>query len=219
MAEWNDIWASDIDQTRPRVRAGVRPGEHYAAAMGKVYPTLDEPLRAFIRKQHLFFVATAPSGSDGHINLSPKGLDSFVVLNDTRVAYIDFTGSGAETIAHLRQNGRISVMFCAFDGPPKILRLYGRGSVVEPGDVEFDSLRAKFGEYDAPMVRSIIVIDVTRIADACGYAVPKYGFEGHRDQLHRFAANKGEQGMLDYQRAKNSHSIDQLPALRWTDDD
>jgi hypothetical protein len=143
-------------------------------------------------------------------------LDSFAVLSERQVAYIDFVGSGAETIAHLRQNGRICVLFCAFDGPPKILRLYGMGKVVEPQDVGFAGLRAKFPDFDEPMVRSIITVDVTRIADACGYAVPKYTYEGQRDQLPRFASSKGEQGMRDYQRDKNSRSIDQLPALRWT---
>ncbi len=187
-------------------------------AMGKLYDLLDEPLQAFIREQHMFFVSTAPSGSDGHVNVSPKGLDSFAVLSDRQVAYIDFVGSGAETIAHLRQNGRICLMFCAFEGPPKILRLYGKGEVVEPQDAGFAELRGRFPEFDEPLVRSIITVDLARIADACGYAVPKYTYGGQRDQLPRFAASKGAQGMTDYQRDKNSHSIDQLPALRWTEE-
>ena len=121
--------------------------------MGRVYAALNDTHTAFINQQHLFFVGTAPSGTEGHVNLSPKGLDSLVVLGERQVAYVDFVGSGAETIAHLRDNGRICIMFCAFAGPPKILRLHGRGKVVEPADVEFESLEARFPTFEAPPAR------------------------------------------------------------------
>lgn len=187
--------------------------------MGKLYERLDESLERFIEDQRMFFIATAPSGSDGHVNVSPKGLDSFVVLDERRVAYLDFVGSGAETIAHLRDNGRICVMFCAFEGPPKILRLYGKGQVIEPHDAAFRAVRARFGSFTDAMVRAVIVIDVERIADACGFAVPRYAYQGDRDQLEAFAAKKGDDGMLEYQRNKNARSIDQLPALRWPEEE
>lgn len=186
--------------------------------MGKRYERLDESLERFIEDQRMFFVATAPSGSEGHVNVSPKGLDSFVVLDEQRVAYLDFVGSGAETIAHLRDNGRICVMFCAFEGPPKILRLYGKGQVIEPQDPQFRAIRTRFGSFTNAMVRAVIQIDVERIADACGYGVPRYAYQGDRGQLEAFATRKGADGMLDYQRNKNAKSIDQLPALRWPEE-
>src|SRR4029450_406348 len=132
--------------------------------MGKVFETLDDDLRAFIARQHVFFVATAPLGADGHVNLSPKGLDTFRVLGTATVADLDLTGSGVETIAHLRENGRLTVMFCAFEGRPRILRLYGRGRAVEPSDAEWSALSADFPQ--TPGARSVIVLDVDRIADS-----------------------------------------------------
>src|SRR5687767_10044393 len=135
--------------------------------MGKVYDALDDGLRAFLAEQRVFFVATAPS-ADGHVNLSPKGYDCFRVLDDHTVAYLDLTGSGVETIAHLRDDGRITLMFCAFTGPPKILRLYGRGEVIEAGAAGFDALAAGFPPL--PGARAIIRVRVDRISDSCGYA-------------------------------------------------
>src|SRR3990167_1419934 len=129
--------------------------------MAKTYPEIDERLRAFIAGQHIFFVASAPNGPGGHVNCSPKGLDTFRILGPTRVAYLDFVGSGAETIAHARQNGRVVIMFCAFEGPPKILRLHGRGEILEPGDAEFESLLARFDLK--PGIRAIVCVDVERI--------------------------------------------------------
>ena len=161
----------------------------------------------------MFFVATAPATLDGHVNLSPKGLDSFAVLGPREVAYLDLTGSGAETIAHLRENGRITLLFCAFEGPPKILRLYGRGAYVEPQDAMFADLRARFA-MPTP-ARGIARVTVERIADSCGFGVPLYHFEGHRSQLLDSAARKGESGLREYQRVNNVTSIDGLPALRW----
>src|SRR5262247_848157 len=137
--------------------------------MGKLYPEIDERLRAFIEAQHVFFVATAPSGASGHVNLSAKGLDTFRILGPSQVGYLDYVGSGAETIAHLRENGRITIMLCAFQGPPRIVRLYGRGDVLEPRDLEFAALRPSFPPE--PAGRAIVRISITRIADSCGFGV------------------------------------------------
>jgi hypothetical protein len=183
--------------------------------MGKLYDAIDDHLRAFIAAQHLFFVATAPSGDDGHVNCSPKGLGELAILGPTSVAYLDLVGSGVETIAHLRQNGRIVVMFCAFDGPPKIVRLHGRGRVVEPTDAAFAPLLARLGREARVGVRSIIHVDVTRISDSCGYGVPRYTYVGQRDQLELWAERKGADGVETYQRANNASSIDGLGGLRW----
>jgi hypothetical protein len=182
--------------------------------MGKLFDAIDDRLREFLAAQHLFFVATAPSGPGGHVNCSPKGLDTFAVLGAREVAYLDYVGSGVETIAHLRENGRIVLMFCAFDGPPKIVRLYGRGRAVEPSDTEFAALRARFPRAPAPGVRAIVRVEVTRIADSCGYGVPLYRYEGERDQLQAWAERKGDAGLETYKREKNAESIDRLPGLR-----
>jgi hypothetical protein len=184
--------------------------------MGKVYDEIDDRLRAFIAKQHLFFVASAPNGPDGHVNCSPKGLDTFRILGPTRVAYLDFVGSGVETIAHLRQNGRVVLMFCAFEGPPNIVRLHGRGVAVEPRDAEFAALRANFA--DAKGVRAIVRVDLLRISDSCGYGVPLLRYEGERPHMGDWAERKGETGLDAYQREKNAASLDGLPGLRWTGD-
>ena len=180
--------------------------------MGKTYDAIDERIEAFIRQQHVFFVATAPSGPAGHVNLSPKGLDTFAVLGPRLVAYLDLVGSGAETIAHLRENGRVTLMFCALEGPPKILRLYGRGDVVEAGDAAFEALRSGFP--DRAGTRSVIRVQLERIADSCGYGVPLYRFEGERDQLREWTQRKGPEGLRRYQLEKNLTSLDGLPALR-----
>src|SRR5688500_8571344 len=157
--------------------------------MGKVFAELDDDLRAFIARQHLFFVASAPLSADGHVNLSPKGLDTFRILGPTTVAYLDLTGSGVETVAHLPENGRLTVMFCAFEGRPRILRLFGRGRAVEPGDREWAAVSAGFPAM--PGVRSVVVLDVERIADSCGYGVPRFEFAGDRPQLPEWADKKG----------------------------
>jgi hypothetical protein len=179
--------------------------------MAKLYDALDPRLEAFIREQRMFFIATAPLEAGGHVNLSPKGLDAFRILDQHTVAYLDLTGSGVETIAHLRQNGRATIMFCAFQGPPKILRLYGRGEVLEPDHADFAVLRPQFGEHLG--VRSIIRLRVERIADACGFAVPRYEYAGERDQLTKSAAKKGPEGLRKYRNDKNQTSIDGLPGL------
>ena len=181
--------------------------------MSKVYAEIDDGLRAFIEGQHMFFIGTAPAGSEGHINLSPKGLDSLRILGPRTVAYADFVGSGIETVAHIRQNGRIIIMLCAFDGPPKIVRLYGHGEVTEPQEAAFGTLQAHFAP--APGIRDIVRIEVDRISDSCGFGVPLYRYEGQRPQMAAWAERKGEDGLLDYQRENNSVSIDGLPGLRW----
>jgi Pyridoxamine 5'-phosphate oxidase len=189
--------------------------------MGKVYPELDERLRKFIARQSVFFVATAPcltpDGSGGHVNVSPKGYrDTFAILGPQRVAYLDLTGSGAETIAHLRQNGQITIMFCSFDHEAKIVRLYGTGSVVLPGSAEWPELAGHFGgrlDQSPGNERSIIDVAVHRIADSCGYAVPVMELADERSVLTRWAEKKSPAELADYRAEKNSVSIDGLPAL------
>lgn len=180
--------------------------------MAKTFDVITDDLRTFIGEQKVFFVATAPLIPDGHINVSPKGLSgTFAILDDRTIAYLDLTGSGVETIAHLRENGRICVMFCAFDGRPRIVRVHGAGDVVEPGDREFAALSAHFDAY--PGVRSIIRVRASRISDSCGYGVPLYEHKGERDQLQRWADRKGEEGIAQYQRDNNAESLDGLPSL------
>jgi hypothetical protein len=180
--------------------------------MGKVYEIIDARLQDFIAKQQVFFVATAPLAERGHINLSPKGLDSFRVLGPRRVAYLDLTGSGVETIAHLRENGRVVLMFCAFAGPPKILRLHGRGSVLEPDHPDFAALRARFPEHVG--VRSVIAVEVERISDSCGYGIPVYEFTGQRATLAEWASRKTDAELDAYRAQNNALSIDGLPGLQ-----
>jgi hypothetical protein len=180
--------------------------------VGKLYAELDQSLQDFIGLQHVFFVATAPLSPQGHVNLSPKGLDTLRVLGPRRVAYLDLTGSGAETVAHLRENGRVTLMFCAFTGRPRIVRLYGRGQPVEPGDAAWEALVSPFpGREDA---RAVIDVEIDRIADSCGYAVPLFEYVGERTQLVEWAARKGTEGLRHYRAEKNATSIDGLPALR-----
>ena len=181
--------------------------------MGQLDGEIDEKLRAFIDAQQMFFVATAPIGAAGHINLSPKGLDTLRVLTPAKVAYLDYVGSGAETIAHLKENGRIIIMLCAFQGAPKIVRFHGRGDVLEPPDDEYQRLRPLFPP--APAGRAIIVMSIERISDSCGFGVPLYQFERHRPQLEAWCDRKGADGLTAYQVEKNARSIDGLPALRW----
>jgi hypothetical protein len=182
--------------------------------MGKLYQELDGRLIEFIRRQHVFFVATAPTQRYSHVNVSPKGLDSFRILAPRTVAYQDLVGSGAETIAHLRQNGRITIMFCAFQGPPLILRLYGGGEVLEPDHPDFGAIGANFDAR--PGMRTIIRVGLTRIADSCGFGVPIYEHVRDRDQLQRWSDNKGPDGLAEFKKEKNAVSIDGLPALQMT---
>ena len=189
--------------------------------MGKVFDGIDERWREWIDRQPLFFVATAPLAGDGHVNVSPKGpIGTLRVLDERTVAYLDIVGSGAETIAHLRENGRIVVMLCAFDGPPRILRLHGRGEVVLPGEPRYDALLEQ-AAFEDPAVeasrRAVIVIAVERIADSCGYGVPLLRYEGQRPHSAAWAEKKlrvgGEEAIAAYSAEKNAVSIDGLPAL------
>jgi hypothetical protein len=179
--------------------------------MSKIYERIDQKLADFIERQHLFFVGTAPDAPEDHLNVSPKGLDTFRILGPNSVAYLDLTGSGIETVAHLRQNGRITIMFCAFEGKPLILRLYGKGHIVEPCDPEWEELMTRFPAY--PGVRSVIVVEVERIADSCGFAVPYYEYKGERTQWLDYAHTKGPSAMEDYKARKNRLSIDGLAGL------
>ena len=179
----------------------------------KLHERIDGRLREFIDAQAMFFVATAPSGPDGHVNLSPKGMGgTFAVLGEHRVAYLDYHGSGAETIAHLRENGRITLMFCAFQGPPNIVRLHGRGRAVPITDPEHAELARHFPDApDRHGVRSIIDVDVHRVSDSCGYSVPLMTYEGDRDLLLRWNERKTEADLAEYRRVRNGVSIDGLP--------
>ncbi|HRF48435.1 MAG TPA: pyridoxamine 5'-phosphate oxidase family protein, partial [Anaerolineales bacterium] len=153
--------------------------------MAKTHPHITDAIRAFIERQHLFFVASAPLSGEGHVNLSPKGLDCFRVLGPDRVAYLDVIGSGNETSAHLLENGRITFMFCAFDGPPNIVRLYGRGHVVLPSAEGWDELAARV--MVPPAARQFIVADITRVQTSCGFGVPLFDLKGHREHMAEWA--------------------------------
>ena len=177
--------------------------------MGAALESISPDLREFIEAQHVFFVATAPLEPTGHVNLSPKGMDTFRVLSPTRVAYLDLTGSGNETAAHLVQNGRITFMFCAFEGNPKILRLHGRGRVVGPDSPQWAELSPHFPTL--PGMRQIIVADILRVQTSCGFGVPLMTFAGDRDALAHWALAKGEEGLVRYREQKNRVSIDGLP--------
>jgi hypothetical protein len=179
--------------------------------MAKLHDTIDDRIAGFIGQQKMFFVGTAPSSSDGHVNLSPKGYDSFRVLGPNKVAYLDLGGSGIETVAHVRENGRITFMFCAFEGKPNILRLYGQGEAVcfnEPG---FDEQLGLFPEF--PKARAVITADITRIQDSCGWGVPFYDFKSERDQLVRVNAHRTVEDWEERRFASNTQSVDGLPGL------
>lgn len=182
--------------------------------MGKLYTEIDAPLARFITSQAIFFVATAPLDRNGHVNCSPKGLDSLRVLDPHTVAYLDFVGSGVETIAHLRENGRIVLMFCAFQGPPKIVRIHGKGTAIERSDPQFEALLESLDLPASSGIRSIIKVRATRISDSCGFGVPLLRFEGNRDQLAKWAERKDEAAIEVYKATNNSHSIDGLAGLR-----
>lgn len=188
--------------------------------MGRVYTEISDQLGDWISQQPMFFVGTAPTDRHGHINLSPKGSrDAFAILGPRTAAYIDMIGSGVETIAHLRDNGRIVLMFCAFAGPPKIVRLHGQGRVVLDSDGEFPALLTHFtpNQDVRSMARAIVVVDATRISDSCGYTVPEMSFVRERDQLFRYAetrdAKEGGDWRAEYKKAKNGTSIDGLPGI------
>jgi hypothetical protein len=179
--------------------------------MGTRYDSLDDRLTAFLLAQPMFFVGTAPLAGDGHVNVSPKGMaGTFAVLGPGRVAYLDYTGSGVETLAHLRENGRIVLMFCAFEGPPKIVRLHGRGHAVLAGTAGFAALRPAFGKERTAGQRSIVVVDLDRITDSCGYAVPLLDFRADRDVLDRSQERRDDAWFSEYWATRNATSIDGL---------
>ncbi|MDX6366220.1 MAG: hypothetical protein QOK30_1296 [Nocardioidaceae bacterium] len=180
--------------------------------MSTVHERIDSRLRAFIERQHVFFVATAPTDPAGHVNVSPKGIGgTFAVVDDSTVAYLDITASGAETIAHLRDNGRITLMFCAFEGPPNVVRLHGHGRFVTVYDEEFADLLALFDEHRG--ARAVVIVDVERVSDSCGYGVPLLTHIGERHLLPEHMERKGEAGRVEYRRRKNAVSIDGLAAF------
>jgi hypothetical protein len=177
--------------------------------MAKSFTSIQDHHKTFIEKQKMFFVATAPLSGEGHINLSPKGFDCFRVLSPTRVAYMDIIGSGNETAAHVLENSRITFMFCAYDGPPNILRLYGNGYAVLPGDAEWQELSSHFTLQLS--TRQIIVADLYEVRKSCGFGVPLYEYLGERDHAQKWAESKGTEGLEAYKQEKNLISLDNLP--------
>lgn len=180
--------------------------------MGKQYDSIDESMQRWMAKQKMFFVGSAPLAGDGLINISPKGHDALRVLDTCSLAYLDYGGSGAETIAHIRENGRIVIMMCAFEGPPKIFRFYGRGEVVTPLDEGFADLAAMF-DVQGVGTRAIIRMHVERIQDSCGYGVPNYAFSGQRDSSQNWLKTHDAETVREYQVNKNLNSLDGLPAI------
>ena len=179
--------------------------------MSNVYKQIEFDLEKWIQKQKVFFVATAPLLENGHINCSPKGGDTFHIIDPRTVAYLDFFGSGIETVAHLKENKRILIMFCAFEGAPKIVRLHGKGEVILPGDKEYKKLNSVFLSHHG--ARSIIKINVERISDSCGFGVPIMKFKSQRDDLMRWAEARSPEELVKYRADKNKKSIDGLPGL------
>jgi Pyridoxamine 5'-phosphate oxidase len=183
--------------------------------VGKLFDSIDNKLKAWIEAQPLWFVATAPLSADGHVNMSPRGHDTFSVLDEHRVGWVDYTGSGVETISHLQENGRICLMFVSFESRPRIVRLHGRGSVALPGEAAFEEVVALHPEH--PSTRAVITVEVSRISDSCGWGVPIMEMTGERDLLRLQAEKKGADGMAEYRAEKNTWSIDSLPGLTTED--
>ena len=179
--------------------------------MATLFEELTDELCDFINAQHMFFVATATGSTDGFVNCSPKGLDTLRILDRNTVAYLDLTGSGVETIAHLKENGRLVMMFCSFSNKPKILRLHGKGTVLETRDPGFAELIGEFPDMRG--MRAIIRLDVTRVSDSCGWGVPMYDFIGDRDTYRKYAESRSDEQLRESQKAGNSFSLDGLPAL------
>ena len=176
--------------------------------MAQQYDRITPALQSFIQAQPLFFVATAPLSEHGHVNLSPKGYDTFRILSPHQVAYLDLTGSGNETSAHLAENGRITFLFCAFHGAPQILRLYGKGETILTGAERWEELVAHFPSYHG--IRQLILVSIDRVHTSCGYGVPLMELQKDRETLKRWATSKGEEGLVDYRGANNSKSLDGL---------
>lgn len=182
--------------------------------MGRTYESISPQIAEFIAAQKVVFVGTAPS-EGGHVNVSPKGHDSVRVIDAHTVAYLDLTGSGAETIAHVRQNGRVTLMWCAFDGPPRIVRVQGSGSVLTLGDAGFAEAAARFPDHAG--ARAVITVSADRVADSCGYTVPLMEYVGERTHMEKWCAGKSDGDLAEYRTKKNSTSIDGLPAWLPTD--
>jgi len=178
--------------------------------MAKFFDDITDNMRKFIEAQHMFFVASAPLSAEGHVNVSPKGRDSLRILSNHSVAYLDLIGSGNETSAHMLENGRVTFMWCAFDGAPNIVRFFGKGRTVLPSDPEFAELRPLFPDYYIN-VRQIIVAEVHKTMTSCGYGVPFMEYVGERDTMERWAETKGDEGLIAYQCEKNTTSLDGLP--------
>lgn len=179
--------------------------------MANVYSQLDDKLIAFIRRQKMFFVATAPLSADGSVNLSPKGYDSLAIIDERTIAYLDLGGSGIETHAHVRENGRITLMFCAFEGPANIVRIHGRGEALMFDDAGFADKLALFPGF--ARARGVITVNITRVSDSCGWAVPFFEYKGERDQLRRWVDARDDEAWMERRYAGNAHSIDGLPGL------
>lgn len=175
----------------------------------KLHPKLDAELQQWIAQQPLFFVASAPLAANGHINLSPRGYDCLRILDEHTVAWLDLTGSGNETAAHVQENARMTIMFCAFEDPPRILRLYGKGEVILPDSSEWSLLSPLFPSL--PGARQIFRLAIERIQTSCGYGVPLMSFKGERERLLEWAERKGESGLAEYRQRNNTCSIDGLP--------
>lgn len=184
--------------------------------MSKEFQAITHDIEQWIKSQKIFFVATAPLSADGLVNCSPKGLDSFRILDDHTVAYLDLTGSGIETVSHVKENHRITIMFCAFEGPPQIVRVQGYGTVIEKTDQAFKSLAALFPENCG--ARSIIKVNVKRVSTSCGFAVPFFEYKEDRDTLTKWANEKRAEGVRAYQLKNNLESLDGLPGLQAQDD-
>src|SRR5436305_948652 len=201
ISPWIPSWYTSRNERHSTSRSRKR--------MANQYDRITPALQSFIQAQPLFFVATAPLSEQGHVNLSPKGYDTFRILSPHQVAYLDLTGSGNETSAHLAENGRITFLFCAFRGTPQILRLYGKGETVLPGAERWEELVAQFPSY--PGIRQIILASIHLIHTSCGYGVPLMELQQDRETLTRWATSKGEEGLVDYRGANNSKSLDGLP--------
>jgi hypothetical protein len=202
-----------MGETRPRRfpdnSGSAVPDRREDCVMGREYDAISPELAEWIRRQHLFFVATAPLAADGHVNVSPKGLDTLRVLDEHTVAYLDLTGSGIETVAHLRENGRITLMWCAFEGPPRIVRVSGQGEVTALDDPR--AIAAGFPTVRG--ARGVVIVHAERIADSCGYAVPRYRFEGQRSRLLEWVDHKSDDELAEYRAESNAFSIDGLPGI------
>jgi len=179
--------------------------------VGKVFEGIDEGLAQWISAQPLWFVATAPLAAEGHVNVSPRGYDSLRILGPDRVAWVDYTGSGVETIAHVRENGRLCLMFASFDHRPRVVRLHGRGRIALPGEAAYVDVVARCPAH--PSTRAVVIVDVQRVSESCGWGVPVMDLVDERDLLRLSADKKGPEGMNSYRTLKNATSIDGLPGL------